>query len=150
MPNTPVKAPGMRIDPPPSLAVISAPMPVASATAEPPLDPPGVMAGFQGLRVMPVSGLSVMPFQPSSGVVVLPRNTAPASRSRATAGASPSHFWLFGSIALLPRKVGQPLVSMMSLTPTGTPSSGPLGSPRCQRFSDARAAANAALPSIRQ
>jgi hypothetical protein len=59
-------------------------MPNAAATAAPPLLPPGVSAGFHGLRVMPVSGLSVTPFQPNSGVVVLPRKTAPCSRRRAT------------------------------------------------------------------
>ena len=47
--------------------------------------------GSHGLRVTPVSGLSVTPFQPNSGVVVLPTSTAPCSRSRATAGASSSH-----------------------------------------------------------
>ena len=65
-------------------------MPVATAAAAPPLEPPGVVAGFQGLRVMPVSGESVTPFQPNSGVVVRPSSTAPCSRSRATAGLSSS------------------------------------------------------------
>ena len=37
---------------------------------------------------MPVSGPCVMPFQPNSGVVVLQKNTAPASRRRATPGVS--------------------------------------------------------------
>ncbi|GAA13719.1 putative acetyl-CoA synthetase [Gordonia alkanivorans NBRC 16433] len=41
---------------------------------------------FHGLRVTPVRGLSVTPFHPNSGVVTLPSITAPASRSRATAG----------------------------------------------------------------
>ena len=69
-------------------------MPVAAATAAPPLVPPGVISGFQGLRVMPVSGVSVTPFQPNSGVVVLPSSTAPCSRRRATAGASSFQAWL--------------------------------------------------------
>ena len=56
-----------------------------------PLDPPAVRDGSCGLRVIPLSGESVTPFQPNSGVVVLPRNTAPRSRSRATDGASSSH-----------------------------------------------------------
>jgi hypothetical protein len=81
----------MRIEPPPSVPIWSAPMPVAAATAAPPLEPPGVVCSFQGLRVMPVRGLSVTPFQPNSGVVVRPSSTAPCSRSRATAGASSSH-----------------------------------------------------------
>ena len=42
-------------------------MPAATAAAAPPEDPPGVFAGFHGLRVTPVSGLSVTPFQPNSG-----------------------------------------------------------------------------------
>ena len=50
-------------------------MPASPAAAPPPLDPPGVRSRFHGLRVMPVSGESVTPFQPNSGVVVLPRNT---------------------------------------------------------------------------
>jgi hypothetical protein len=40
---------------------------------------------------MPVSDELVSPLHPNSGVVVLPTNTAPASRSRAVAGASTSH-----------------------------------------------------------
>src|SRR5208282_5500649 len=103
-------------------------MPVAAATAAPPLDPPGVILGFHGLRVMPVKGLSVTPFQPNSGVVVLPSSTAPASRRRATAGASSSHGWS-GERALEPRKVGQPLVKSRSLMLAGTPSTALSASP---------------------
>ena len=117
-------------------------MPAATAAAAPPDDPPGVLAGFQGLRVMPVSGLSVTPFQPNSGVVVLPSSTASASRSRATTGASSFHGPL-GSTVFEPLKVGQPLVSSRSLIETGTPSSAPRGSPFIQRASDSFAAASA-------
>ena len=83
----------MRIEPPPSLPRCSGPMPVAAATAAPALLPPGVRSRFQGLRVMPVSGLSPIAFQPNSGVVVLPSSTAPCSRRRATIGASSSQGW---------------------------------------------------------
>src|SRR5215475_10341852 len=121
MPNSPVNDDGMRIEPAPSVPIASAPMPTAVAAAAPALLPPGVWPRFHGLRVMPVSGLSPIAFQPNSGVVVLPSSTAPASRRRATAGASSSHFWL-GSTVLLPRKVGQPLASSRSLTVHGTPS----------------------------
>ena len=107
MPKMPVNAHGMRIEPPPSVPTASGPMPAATAAAAPPEEPPGVFALFQGLRVMPVSGLSVTPFQPNSGVVVLPRSTAPCSRSRAVAGASSFHGPL-GSIVFEPRSVGQP------------------------------------------
>src|SRR3990172_13331787 len=75
MPKIPLKAQGVRIEPPPSVPTVSAPMPVAIAAALPPDEPPGVIFGFHGLRVTPVSGLSVTPFQPNSGVVVFPRST---------------------------------------------------------------------------
>src|SRR5260221_693047 len=78
----------MRIEPPPSPPSAIGPIPQATATTAPPLDPPGVFVLSHGLRVIPVSGESVTPFQPNSGVVVLPKKTAPASRSRATDGPS--------------------------------------------------------------
>src|SRR5439155_5494838 len=136
IPKRPVKLHGMRIEPPPSVPTASGPMPAATAAVAPPEEPPGVFAGFHGLRVMPVSGLSVTPFQPDSGVVVLPTSTAPCSRRRAVAGASSFHGPL-GSTVFEPRSVGQPRVRMMSLIETGTPSSSPFGWPPCQRDSDA-------------
>src|SRR5918996_1465962 len=86
MPKIPVKAEGMRIEPAPSLPTCKGAMPAAQAAAAPALLPPGVRTRFHGLQVLPVSGESPIAFQPNSGVVVLPRITAPASRSRATAG----------------------------------------------------------------
>src|SRR6185295_16577101 len=141
-PNRPVNAQGMRIEPPPSVPSVSGPMPAATAAAPPPEDPPGVFAGFHGFRVMPVSGLSVTPFQPNSGVVVFPSSTAPLSRKRATAGAASVH-GPAGSTTFEPRSVGQPRVSRMSLIDTGTPSSGPFGAPDIQRASDCPAIASA-------
>ena len=87
-PKTPVKALGMRIEPAPSLPTCNGPSPAAQAAAAPALLPPGVRERSQGLRVIPVSGLSPNAFHPNSGVVVLPIITAPASRNRAVAGAS--------------------------------------------------------------
>ena len=89
-PNRPQKPAGMRIEPPPSVATCITPMPSAAATAAPPLLPPGVMRVSHGFTVVPVRGLSVTPFQPNSGVVVLPRMTAPFSRMRATEALSSS------------------------------------------------------------
>ena len=109
-------------------------MPAATAAAVPPEDPPGVLLKSQGLRVMPVSGELVSPLQPNSGVVVLPSSTAPASRSRAVAGASTSQ-GCFGSTVRLPRSVGQPRVRIRSLIEVGTPSSTPQGRPVRQRAS---------------
>ncbi len=43
----------MRIEPPPSPPSPTGTIPVATATAVPPLEPPGVRLGSQGLRVTP-------------------------------------------------------------------------------------------------
>ena len=69
-----------------------------------------------------------------SGVVVLPRNTAPHSLRRATLGASWSQAWFLSTVRE-PRSVGQPRTSSRSLISVGTPSTGPCGSPFIQRFS---------------
>src|SRR5260370_2523976 len=87
-PKTPVKALGMRIEPAPSLPTCNGPSPAAQAAAAPALLPPGVRERSQGLRVIPVSGLSPKAFPPNSGVVVLPLTTAPASRNSAVADAA--------------------------------------------------------------
>ena len=57
MPNTPDSDAGMRTEPPPSLPSASGTMRAATAAAEPALEPPGVSAGFHGLRVVGNSGL---------------------------------------------------------------------------------------------
>src|SRR5204863_679815 len=89
-PTTPQKAAGVRSDPPRSVPCASGPIPVASATAAPPLEPPHVSAGFHGLRVAPNTALNVFPPAPNSGVLVLSRTTAPAAFSRSTTRASSS------------------------------------------------------------
>jgi len=50
-PNSPQHAAGMRIEPPPSPPIATGTIPEATATADPPLDPPGEKAGRQGLWV---------------------------------------------------------------------------------------------------
>ena len=52
-PKQPVKLAGIRIEPPPSLAVTSGRTQAAMAADEPPLDPPGVRSRFHGERVTP-------------------------------------------------------------------------------------------------
>src|SRR5215467_14399782 len=92
---------GMRIEPPASVPTASGLTPARTAAAL----PPGLRSTFHGLRVTPLNGESVTPFQPNSGVVVLPKNTAPAARSRAGTGASSSQAWL-GSIVREPKRRG--------------------------------------------
>ena len=52
-PKSPQQAAGIRIEPPPSPPMPTGTMPVATATAVPPLEPPGVRRRSHGLRVMP-------------------------------------------------------------------------------------------------
>src|ERR687891_64208 len=87
-PTTPQKRAGIRIDPAPSLPSASGAMPAATAAAAPPLEPPETRSTFQGLLVVPNSGLSQTPLLPNSGVVVFPTRMAPAPRSRSTRTAS--------------------------------------------------------------
>lgn len=138
-PKVPHSAAGLRIEPAPSVPMAIGAMPAATAAAAPPEEPPVVLAAFQGLRVRPVSGELVSHLQPNSGVAVLPTITAPAARSRAATGASTSQGWSAAMVAL-PRRVGMPWVRIRSLIDTGTPSSGPMGVPCCQRWVLARAA----------
>src|SRR5207249_10852713 len=86
----PQKLDGIRIEPAPSEPWWSGPRPAAAAAPAPALEPPVVTAVFQGLRVMPVNGLSPIAFQPNSGVVVFPTMMPPASLRRRTNGGSTS------------------------------------------------------------
>jgi hypothetical protein len=63
-------------------------IPAATAAPAPPDDPPGVRDGSHGLRVGPKRRGSVTGRIPSSGELVRPTNTKPASRSRRTAKVS--------------------------------------------------------------
>src|SRR3569833_88346 len=98
MPQT---AAGMRIDPEVSEPRAARAIPVATATAEPPLDPPGVFVTSHGLRHVPQCGLSVVPPRAYSCMFVLPRTTAPASPRRSLTPASTSgtkSAWIFEPI----------------------------------------------------
>ena len=102
-------------------------MPVAMATASPPLDPPGVTSGFHGLRVAPCKVLMVCHPMPKSGQFVRAIGMAPAARRRPTCGASADGMaW---ASAGTPCVVAEPARSMFSLTVNGTPCNGPIGAP---------------------
>jgi hypothetical protein len=87
-PTRPQHAAGIRIEPPPSLPWAIGTIPAATAAPDPPLDPPGVRSGTQGLAVGPKRRDSVVGRIPFSGSVVLPTITNPASRRRRTRNAS--------------------------------------------------------------
>src|SRR5215475_13955035 len=92
-PTTPQKAAGVRSEPPVSEPWAIGPIPVARATAAPPLEPPQVSAGFHGFRVAPNTVLKVLPPAPNSGVLVLPSTMAPAALRRSTISESSAGTW---------------------------------------------------------
>src|SRR3954452_12217001 len=87
-PTTPLQAAGIRVEPPPSVAIASGAMPLAAATAAPPLEPPDERSALLAVQVRPNSGEPGGVLLRNSGVVVLPIRTRPQARSRATATAS--------------------------------------------------------------
>ena len=94
-------------------------MPEAIAAPSPPLEPPGVIALFQGLKVLPLRGLSVSKRMPISGIFVLPIGIAPAFNILSTKGA------FLGGIDSAsigrPFVVGVPTKSIFSFMVIGTP-----------------------------
>ncbi len=116
-PTTPHSAAGTRMDARVSVPSDTRPIPVATAIAEPPLDPPGMRVGSCGLRACGLVTPSA-----NSCVLVLPRITAPAARQRSTAAASTSGTWWKASD---PQRVGMPPTWITSFTLTGMPCSGP-------------------------
>src|SRR5438128_3153174 len=143
----PLHCDGQRREPPRSLPRPSGVIPVANATASPPLEPPGVRSGSQGFRVAPRSALSVCQRSAKSGRLVRAIGIAPASRKLATCGASrPGSA---SASALTPWVVADPATSLFSLTVNGTPCSGPVGSPAATFLSAESPAARHSSPSSR-
>jgi hypothetical protein len=98
-------------------------MPAATAAADPPLEPPALRPGFQGLRVIPVSLDSVEADHPNSGVVVRPRMFKPAALNFRT--SSDSAFATFPFRSSDPHSCNRPLsVMLRSFTRKGTPPNG--------------------------
>ena len=141
-PTSPQQPAGMRIDPPPSVAVAIGAMPAAIAAPEPPDEPPGEASRCHGFRVAPYRRLSVNPAKANSGWLVLPTTMAPAALRRrgisasATAGGASAN-------TTEPYVVGTPSTSSMSLTSNGMPARGPGSSPAPTRSSSARASSTA-------
>src|SRR6185369_7884475 len=84
MPTTPHSAAGWRIEPPVSDPMPSGAKPAATATAEPPLDPPGTRDGSWGLRLGPNAEFSVEEPIANSSRFVLPITIPPAAVIRST------------------------------------------------------------------
>src|SRR5687767_3440536 len=117
----PVTAAGCRIEPPVSVPVDSGAWYAATAADEPPEEPPGIRVRSHGLRVTPYALFSVEEPIANSSMLVLPRITSPALRSRAVrvasyGGRQPSRI-------LDPAVVGMSVVVKTSLCAIGTPAS---------------------------
>src|SRR5215469_10568555 len=88
-PTSPHALDGMRMDPPPSLPCAAGTMPLATAAADPPEEPPAERPGSQGLRAAGKLRASVVTVVPISGTFVRPSATKPAARN-ASSGTSPA------------------------------------------------------------
>src|SRR5579862_7473510 len=87
-PTTPQNAAGRRTEPPVSVPSAAWHSPAATATPEPPDDPPGTRARSHGLRVTPSPEFSVDEPIANSSQLSLPTMTAPAARRRLVTVAS--------------------------------------------------------------
>src|SRR5580704_1772113 len=127
MAGTPHIAPGCRIDPPVSVPSDATANPAATAAADPPLDPPGMRSVASGFSTGPYAEFSFELPIANSSQFVLPKITAPAFSSRATAVAS--YGGTYFSRIFEPQVVVTPRVLNTSFTATGTPARGGNGLP---------------------
>jgi hypothetical protein len=127
-PTSPCSAAGMRIEPPVSEPSAAHAAPLATLTAPPEVEPPGMRGSASSAAVavlagVPWCGLMPTPENANSVRLVWPTSTPPAARSRATAGASlaaGAASWREAEAAV----VGQPATSNRSFTETASPASG--------------------------
>src|SRR3989338_5677961 len=80
-PTIPHMAAGCRTEPPVSDPRANTARLAATAAADPPDDPPGIILSSNGFLVGPKAELSVVLPIAASSMLVLPRNVAPACRS---------------------------------------------------------------------
>ncbi len=141
MPTIPQALAGHRIEPSVSVPTASGASAAATPAAEPELEPDGLRSRACGLAVCPPSVDQPLVEWAErklahSDRLALPMMTAPAARSRSTRNPSGGSAV---SSAGEPAVVGIPATWMLSLTSTGTPSSGPRG-PRPARTASLAAA----------
>src|SRR5918992_4638621 len=140
----PVTAAGWRMDPPVSVPVLNGASYAATAADEPPDDPPGTLFRSHGLWLGPKALFSVDEPIANSSMLVLPKMTSPAARSRAVTVAS--YGGRHPSRILEPQVVGMSWVQNTSLCAMGTPARGPSRSPAARRGSPRRARSSTAPP----
>src|ERR1700730_9938979 len=123
-PTIPLQAAGIRIEPPPSLAWAIGTTPAATNAPEPEDEAPAVGSVSHGLRTGPSRGCSADALNPNSDSCVLPTDVGPVARNTRVNSPSATAFW--GVHASVPRIVGWPATSTLSLTNVGTPLKKPL------------------------
>src|SRR3954464_12038467 len=125
-PTSPHSLAGMRMEPRPSFAWASGTIPLATAAAEPPDDPPVECSVFHGLRAGGNDFGSVVTVVPNSGTLVRPSGTKPAARNCSARKDVTGHGMSFNGP--MPKAVGSPAtVHPRSLNRIGTPLNGPSG-----------------------
>src|SRR5258707_12610220 len=115
-------------------------MPAATAAPAPPDEPPGVMLASRGFLVSPWTRLVGNQRYENAGQLVRPRITAPALRRLSTTGLLV--LAMTSRCSFRPLVVANPCWSILILTVTGTPASGPKASPRAIAASMAVACAS--------
>ena len=126
-PTTPVSAAGWRTEPPVSVPSAHTAMPLATAAALPPLDPPGTMSRSHGLCTGPNAEFSFDEPIANSSQFVLPTSTLPAPDSRIHAVAS--YGGTYDSRIVDPHVVRMPLVVNTSFSASGMPATPDCGAP---------------------
>src|SRR6478752_8752034 len=119
-PARPQRAAGLKIEPLVSVPIANATQPAAVADEGPADDPLEPRLMSHGLFVRPRYHQSLLANRPVASFAI---NTAPASRSRTTISASSSMIRF--SKSREPHVVRTPFVEKRSLTPQGSPCSGP-------------------------
>src|SRR6185437_12116134 len=124
-PTVPHHELGIRTEPPWSPPRARSASPAATSAALPLEDPPVVRLVSHGLRTGPVTEVWLAPGKQRSSQTALPVMVAPAASSRVTTVAS--RLGTNPSRVREPFIIGTPATSMLSLTATRRPASGPSG-----------------------
>src|SRR5215475_11541894 len=127
MPYVPLKADGMRIDPPWSPPIVMSASPVTSTTALPEDEPPAEYPILCGLWTGPAAQVWLPPEKQKYSQCTLPTMVAPASSMRVTIVASVSG--IYPSRVDAPFIIGTPARLILSFRATLLPASLPPGAP---------------------
>jgi hypothetical protein len=120
-PTVPQHADGILIEPPVSEPSATSAWSVATATADPLEEPPGMRSASSGLTGVPNQGFVPIGSIASSCMFALPTRRAPAAREPARHEASRNAGSARSATARQPAVVTTPSTSMMSLTATRIP-----------------------------